>query len=384
MLRLSLESVVLKVKMLGIRTDAAIAEAAARGIPLSGGADGAPPSIPLRGIPVLSAKAILAQSLQAPDTSNVDAALVRLAALGALASSDDTADVTPFGRMLASFPGDLALGRLVAFGAVLGALPDAIVMAASLAVTDVFLLPHAAVAASPVDFAANILKVTRSRWLFGRDATLAALSEDASGASLHGWSEPLLARNAYIAWRGVHPATRRPGWASSLGLMHKRLAAVHSMVREIGHRVANDMPGFRDVIATLLHDGPRGAGPRGVGGGRGGGGGAPRGGGGGGGGGSAGGEPGGGGGGGSWPPPGLFSSDTHLLRLLLVSALASNLCIGSSSPRKVVVKAMASGGLNPQRAIAFNATSLPPAWAASLASFVPDSRPGAAPGRDAL
>ena len=56
--------------------------------------------------------------LQCPDAGNVDAALGHLAALGALTSADDDSAVTPFGRQLSSFPGDLALGKLVAVGAV--------------------------------------------------------------------------------------------------------------------------------------------------------------------------------------------------------------------------------------------------------------------------
>jgi HrpA-like RNA helicase len=84
----------------------------------------------------VQAKAVLAQSVQPPDLSSVDAALTRLASLGALAAATDATDVTPFGRLLAAFPADLALGRLVAFGAIAGVLADAIVMAASASVAD--------------------------------------------------------------------------------------------------------------------------------------------------------------------------------------------------------------------------------------------------------
>lgn len=99
-----------------------------------------------------SAKAVLAMSIQCPDgarrwmpartfdvlyharlqtpplspshpaASNVDTALGHLAALGAITSADDASAVTPFGRMLASFPGDLSLGKLVAVGAVVSGL----------------------------------------------------------------------------------------------------------------------------------------------------------------------------------------------------------------------------------------------------------------------
>ena len=72
-----------------------------------------PPAPPAR---VNSAKVLLAQAIQAPDSCNVDSALRKLAALGVLESAEDTAEVTPFGRLLAAFPGDLALGKVVALG----------------------------------------------------------------------------------------------------------------------------------------------------------------------------------------------------------------------------------------------------------------------------
>jgi HrpA-like RNA helicase len=217
MLRLSLDSVVLKVKMLGIKTGpapgapgAAGAKGAVKGAGggagggagagAGAGAGGASPAAAAPAQTGTSAKAVLALSLQSPDVSNVDAALVKLAALGALTSADDAAAVTPFGRRLAAFPGDLALGKLVALGVALGVAADAIVLAAAAAAGEIFLMPHAAVAASPEDFAQSVARVVRAKWLFGRDALLgdegAPGAPGAGGAGAGGWSEPLAARNA--------------------------------------------------------------------------------------------------------------------------------------------------------------------------------------------
>ena len=142
MLRLSLENVVLKVKLLGIRTavedadeereDARAAAAAAAaasaaaasrgrlpsGITITGAGatsiaaslgvrpalgppggvreDAPPPAAAVLG--KNSAKAVLSQSIQSPDPGSVDTALGKLAALGALTSAEDDSEVTPFGK----------------------------------------------------------------------------------------------------------------------------------------------------------------------------------------------------------------------------------------------------------------------------------------------
>lgn len=114
MLRLTLDSVVLKVKILGIQSDAAVARAIADGVdPSEADAAVAHSGLgdryaDLAGRKVNSAKAVLGQSIQPPDGSNVDSALVKLAALGALHSASDVAEVTTFGKTLASFPGEYA------------------------------------------------------------------------------------------------------------------------------------------------------------------------------------------------------------------------------------------------------------------------------------
>ena len=383
MLRLNLETVVLKVKMLGISTDAAIAAAVARG-------DADPLATPPCGRIVNSAKFVLSQSVQPPDMSSVDAALARLASLGALGAAHDASEVTPFGRLLAAFPSDLSLGRLVAFGAISGCLADAIVMAAVSSVTDIFLFPHPSLANSKEEYSSLITKVARGRWLFGRDASLADSKLDAGGASLHSWSDPILARNAYIAWRGVQPATRRPAWAASVGIMHKRLVAVHSIIKDIAQRVQNDAPHFADVISILIRDSGHASASSGGGfsrgarlpyevpiaaststtpsadataaaaptdpaparsfGDR------------------------------DWPPPGLFTANTHVLRILLVAAFTPNLCVGVSTLRTSDAGALVAAGLDPMRSLVVNTNALAPDWVTSSALRETTELPAARPG----
>lgn len=355
MLRLSLDTVVLKVKMLGVH--------------MSEGTDG-------EGIQQLhgdssdnerasSAKAVLAASIQPPEASNVDSALAKLAALGALESSEDSAEVTPFGKLLATFPGDLGLGKLVAYGAVMNCLADAIVMAACLAVQDIFLMPHAAMAASPAEFAATVSKVTRSRALFGRDATLASLQklqmdtpplslssrkgpaavggkmqDIYAGSGTQSWSEPIAVRNAYVAWRCVTNMKARGAWCAAYGIVARRMTTVHSMVREIGVRLANDCPGLAPTIHSLIGDRqPRGFSAAGAG--------------------RSGGmeekE-------GAWPPPGLFTPDTHVLRTVLLAAQIGNLCVGTPNARKKAAQQLVEWKMDPRRALMCKISRAAPQW----------------------
>lgn len=353
MLRINLENVVLKIKMLGIRIDAGIADAVARGHP-------DPTSVEPWGTSVNSAKAVLAQSLQPPDMSTIDAALTRLASLGAMESAVDTSEVTTFGRVLSKFPTDITIGRLVAFGALAGVLPDAIIMAAVSSI-DVFLQPNINVASSIEEYAAMVSKIARARWLFGRDVTLATARADPEGASLHCWSEPIMARNVYIAYRGV-PKKQRAAWCGSLGLMQKRLDGVHATVREVAQRLANDAPHFSDVIRALLLD-KESRSSEGLGGHK-----------------AAESRPPSHPLNDSWPPPGLFCANTHILRVILVAAYASNLVVGTHKVNAGKSANLVAKGLNPQRSLTGGMQALPPAWRATASSSaVKDTLPARRP-----
>ena len=371
MLRLALDAVVLKVKMLGVRT-AATGEGLdderdgagsmvkrpglSKGVVLRGDAARAvagmtvPDATPACG--VNSAKWVLSQALQPPEPASVDAALEKLAALGALTSADDISEVTPFGKLLANFPGDLALGKLVAFSFALGVVADGIVMAAALAVNDIFLMPHAAVANSLQEYGSLISKVTTARWLFGIDPAFVEPGRR-PGPGAGGWSEPIAARNAYIAWRGV-PLKVRNAWCASFGIVGRRMVALHSMVREISHRVATlgvpgGMRGHRvgtrnsAITALLGHEREGGAAPADASDD-----GAPR------------------DGGIAWPPPGLFSPSTQALRIVLVAALGTTLAVGTCSERPSVIKSASAARIDKRRVVRIDASRAPPDWQDSI------------------
>ena len=152
-----------------------------------------------------SAKAVLLQTLQPPDLGAVDAALERLAVLGALGSASDTGEVTPLGRLLSAFPSDLTLARLVAFGAVLGVLPDAIVCASAASVGEVFFMPHSLAASDPVDYASGVTKVARARWLFGRDPAIACAAAAAAALQPLQLPPPLQWPLGWASWGAAPP-----------------------------------------------------------------------------------------------------------------------------------------------------------------------------------
>lgn len=194
-------------------------------------------------------------------------------------------------------------------------------------------------------------KVTRSKWLLGLDSVITTQQQhapqthnsyagvydgsptpayDTTGAGYSSWSEPIAARNAYIAWRCTHPKQRQ-SWCAGLGIMQRRMTSVHSMAREIGHRVASDSPHSAHLVSQLLGSGKEGGDHDGHG--------------------SA-----------AWPPPGLFTSDSHLLRVILVASHCGNLVTGESSMRKGGMKQCRVGKLAPHRALQISAKGLPREW----------------------
>lgn len=100
MLRLSLESVTLKVMSLPLETVAA-----------AGDSDAAER---------LGARAILGQCLQPPHVAAVSAAVKALYVAGAISECTDTADVTTYGKTACSLPCDSRTSRMVLLGCMLG------------------------------------------------------------------------------------------------------------------------------------------------------------------------------------------------------------------------------------------------------------------------
>lgn len=286
---------------------------------------------------------------------------MRLAASGALAGASDDAGLTTLGRIVASFPGDLAAGKVAALGAVLGHAADAAILAAVLTVGDVFYTPYMG-PVRPVapELAAQLAVVTRARWAFGREPASADDGDDPlAGSSRYCWSDTIAARNAYVAWRAV-PLPLRGVWSSRMGLNAKKMQTLHSVARDIASRLSRDVPGCAADMELLKDARP----PRriGVEGGRS----------------SAAGGAGSGGADGkpplltpaaltpkrgaeaaaaatpdagisteeggaggdegrhhpAWPPPGLLCADNHVLRCLLLAGATQNLIVGRAAESK--------------------------------------------------
>ena len=285
---------------------------------------------------------------------------MRLAASGALAGASDDAGLTTLGRIVASFPGDLAAGKVAALGAVLGHAADAAILAAVLTVGDVFYTPYMG-PVRPVapELAAQLAVVTRARWAFGREPAPPDEADDPlAGSSRYCWSDTIAARNAYVAWRAV-PLPLRGVWSSRMGLNAKKMQTLHSVARDIASRLSRDVPGCAADMRLLMDARP----PRriGVEGGR-----------------AAAGPGSGGadskpplltpaaltpkrgalaeaaaaatldagvsteeGAGGdegrhhpAWPPPGLLCADNHVLRCLLLAGATQNLIVGKAAEAK--------------------------------------------------
>ncbi len=91
--------------------------------------------------------------------------------------ADDTKDkidravVTELGRLLSSLPMDMNLSKMIAFSLICGGfcLPHIVVMAASLSLEDVFVLPHPRVVEKRSDYLFLVGKTTKGRVKFDRD-----------------------------------------------------------------------------------------------------------------------------------------------------------------------------------------------------------------------
>lgn len=169
---------------------------------------------------------LLSDAPQPPAPGSVPQAEGRLLSMGLLEAPSEDAEprVTPLGQMLSTFPGDARLGVFVSLATALGNPVEAVLLAASATVSDVFVIPNVKRSSSPSEFCELFLRVSGSR-----------VALDAGSMS-----DAFVARGAYLAWRKVHPKLRS-GWASARGLMHRRLQHMHSFVVECSRRVLEQL-----------------------------------------------------------------------------------------------------------------------------------------------
>lgn len=86
-------------------------------------------------------KALLALSLDPPNLSNIRSTILLLKEVGALLKSsaqEYDGEITPLGRVMASLPLDVHVSKLIVLGHLYGVLSDAIIIAASMTVKDMF------------------------------------------------------------------------------------------------------------------------------------------------------------------------------------------------------------------------------------------------------
>ncbi|XP_011867555.1 PREDICTED: putative ATP-dependent RNA helicase TDRD9 [Vollenhovia emeryi] len=86
-------------------------------------------------------KALLALSLDPPNLSNIRNTVLLLKEVGALlnrSGQELDGDMTPLGRVMANCPLDVRVTKLIVLGHLFGVLSDAIIIAASMAVKDIF------------------------------------------------------------------------------------------------------------------------------------------------------------------------------------------------------------------------------------------------------
>ncbi|XP_024881592.1 probable ATP-dependent RNA helicase spindle-E [Temnothorax curvispinosus] len=86
-------------------------------------------------------KALLALSLDPPNLSNIQETILLLKEVGALlnkGTQEFDGDLTPLGRVMASLPLDVRVTKLIVLGHLFGVLSDTIILAASMAVKDMF------------------------------------------------------------------------------------------------------------------------------------------------------------------------------------------------------------------------------------------------------
>eukprot|EP00698_Gefionella_okellyi_P018047 TRINITY_DN5379_c0_g1_i1.p1 TRINITY_DN5379_c0_g1~~TRINITY_DN5379_c0_g1_i1.p1 ORF type:complete len:2125 (+),score=588.22 TRINITY_DN5379_c0_g1_i1:192-6377(+) len=177
---------------------------------------------------------LLRQTVEAPSQKRITVALNTLAQLGALSSAREDSTVTALGHIAVGLPLDISLSKLVLLGLAFGCEADAIVMAASLSVQDVFSLPSK---------------------LFMRDAKAYAEALKESYAARAKFdagqcSEPLMYRALYIRWL---QSRRDISFSKRHSLSHTRMLHLDSMVADIAHRLLEHFQSPRATSHTRVN-----------------------------------------------------------------------------------------------------------------------------------
>lgn len=168
-------------------------------------------------------KALLALSLDPPNLSNLRNTILLLKEVGALLDKDQNiqefdGEMTPLGHVMAQLPLDVHVSKLIILGQLFGVLQDAIIIAASMSVKDIF----------NIDF--KDLDLTYNEKLYW-----ASSSESDSIACL----------NAFKVWRNdkanrrITNAREEREWARRKSLRVKSLREIDAFVTELTMKLRN-------------------------------------------------------------------------------------------------------------------------------------------------
>ncbi|EFN75974.1 probable ATP-dependent RNA helicase spindle-E [Harpegnathos saltator] len=175
-------------------------------------------------------KALLALALDPPDLSNVRDTILLLKEIGAILNttghSEFDGDMTPLGRVMASLPLDVHLTKLIVLGHVFDVLQDAIIIAASMSVKNMFNI--------------GVCK---------RNSTYYEKLEWAANSA----SDSITYLNAFKVWRNdkmnrrITSAFGEREWARQNGLRVKSLREINALVSDITSKLRKF--GIKDYVS---------------------------------------------------------------------------------------------------------------------------------------
>ncbi|XP_077865739.1 ATP-dependent RNA helicase TDRD9-like [Saccoglossus kowalevskii] len=170
-------------------------------------------------------KAILALALTPPNLDDIERTILLLKEVGALSTvtsgilNPHDGDLTFVGRVLASLPVDIKIGKLMVLGHVFGCLEECIIIGASLSLQSFFAQPFR-----------EYLNAYRSKMTWANDS----------------FSDCIAMLNAYKMWEGCNwrGEFRRSGsaeltWCRKNMIQLKRIRKVAETVKELKERLAN-------------------------------------------------------------------------------------------------------------------------------------------------
>jgi len=165
---------------------------------------------------------VLSQAMTPPPTERVLFAIKKLFEVGAITSNDESAQVSQLGRMAASLPIDLGLVKLILLGHTFGLMAEAIVMAASLSLQDVFAMPSRLFMRNQQQYIESLKKNFTQRFKYDNGC----------------YSEPLTYLAVYHAWL---LSEKKPHSACELGLSNQKMPQLDRLVADLCRKVENHM-----------------------------------------------------------------------------------------------------------------------------------------------